>query len=157
VEIRRATAADRDAVIALRLAFVADVRGDAIEAAGTAFEATIAAYVDDTTARGVLHSWLAVDEGGQAVGLASMLVADVPPLPDHPLAKEGYVINVWVAPDARRRGIARALMDELTGEAHALGMRRLHLYATADGRPLYEQLGFTAEPTFMTRWLDHPR
>jgi hypothetical protein len=47
-----------------------------------------------------------------------------------------------VAEGHRRRGIGRAILEAVVDDLHGRGVRRLELYATADGRPLYEHAGF---------------
>jgi ribosomal protein S18 acetylase RimI-like enzyme len=55
---------------------------------------------------------------------------------------EAYILNVYTRPEARRMGLARALMDRLVEAARAAGARRVWLRASADGRLLYESMGF---------------
>jgi GNAT superfamily N-acetyltransferase len=153
VQIRPTTAADLDTVLALRLAFVADVRGVQVASFAPDFVEVTRRYLEDVTAADRIRSWLAID-GGEAepVGVVSVLSNDAPPLPEVHLAKEGYVVNLWVAPGARRRGIARALLAAAMGAAPAEGWRRLYLHATDDGRPLYEEAGFVPD----ARWMGSP-
>ena len=54
----------------------------------------------------------------------------------------GYVSSVYTAPEYRRRGVARTLMDNLLAHARELGVTRLILWASELGRPLYLDLGF---------------
>jgi ribosomal protein S18 acetylase RimI-like enzyme len=80
-------------------------------------------------------------------GIGLMLI-DWPPHPWHPNTdKRGYVLNVYVEPPYRRRGLAAQLMA-LADTAFA--KRRVTfavLHASHLGRPLYESLGWkeTAE------------
>ena len=55
------------------------------------------------------------------------------------------MVNVFVDPAWRRRGLARELMEAVIAWGRSEGLARLVLHASADGRPLYEELGF--EPT----------
>ncbi len=55
-----------------------------------------------------------------------------------------YVLNVFVDPGHRSRGIARALMVAITDWARAAGHHVVELHASDQGRPLYESLGFAA-------------
>jgi GNAT superfamily N-acetyltransferase len=59
----------------------------------------------------------------------------------------GFVGNMVVAPSHRRRGLGSAILMEVTTFLERAGCRRLELYATAEGRALYERHGFA---------LDHP-
>lgn len=53
-------------------------------------------------------------------------------------------------PDHRRRGLGRAVMAELSRVARADGARRGLLVATADGRALYETLGWRVYSPYTT-------
>ena len=74
--------------------------------------------------------------------------------------REGEVglFAVWVAPEARGRGIARALIDEVISWARATGHRRISLDvgdANAAARALYAEVGFT--PTGRSGAFPEPR
>lgn len=61
------------------------------------------------------------------------------------LGHAGEIITLGVAPDARRRGAARALLDDLFARARALGVASLTLEVADDNAAalaLYEGLGF---------------
>ena len=79
--------------------------------------------------------FLVAERGGQAVGyVGCQTVLD-----------EGYITNVAVSPDARRQGIARALIAKLTDEARAAGLAFVTLEVRASNAPaiaLYEGAGF---------------
>jgi [ribosomal protein S18]-alanine N-acetyltransferase len=58
---------------------------------------------------------------------------------------EGEIANLAVAPTARRRGVARALLEHIIGEARASGLARLFLEvreSNVTARALYNSLGF---------------
>ena len=57
----------------------------------------------------------------------------------------GHVVSVWVAPEARRLGVARRLLDAVHTWAREHGLRTLRLGVTSDNVParrLYEQAGY---------------
>ena len=61
------------------------------------------------------------------------------------VADELHVTNVAVHPDARRRGIARALLESVFGHARAVGSRRVLLEvrpSNTEAIPLYDSFGF---------------
>jgi len=142
--IRPATDDDLDELCRLRLAFIADLRG----IVDPAFVTVTRRFFVDTMAAGRIVSWLAVLDD-QNVGVVSVLIADMPPLPERHLAHEGYIVNMYVDPQGRRRGIGRALLDAVVASAPALGLRGFFLHATAQGRPLYEEAGFVDDPRIM--------
>jgi ribosomal protein S18 acetylase RimI-like enzyme len=57
----------------------------------------------------------------------------------------GYIAQMAVEPNLRRRGIGTALMHELVAWAERRGFAALELDATPSGAPLYERFGFSAE------------
>jgi ribosomal-protein-alanine N-acetyltransferase len=60
-------------------------------------------------------------------------------------ADEAEILTIGVVPAMRRRGIARALLDEALRRARALGVRTLFLEVGIRNRParaLYEAVGF---------------
>lgn len=59
---------------------------------------------------------------------------------------EGYINNVAVRPEYRRKGIAAALISLLINEARAIGLAFMTLEVRESNAPaiaLYEKLGFT--------------
>jgi ribosomal protein S18 acetylase RimI-like enzyme len=57
-----------------------------------------------------------------------------------------HVVSVWVAPEARRRGVARALQDTARDWARSRGCREQRLWVThtnVAARTLYQAAGFT--------------
>jgi GNAT superfamily N-acetyltransferase len=57
-------------------------------------------------------------------------------------AKEAYVLNVYVEPEHRRSGVARAIMKAILEWSHEQRLARVVLHASKEGRGLYESLGF---------------
>jgi ribosomal protein S18 acetylase RimI-like enzyme len=89
-----------------------------------------------------------VEEGGKAIAGIGLMLIDWPPHPSHPAEdKRGYVLNVYVEPAHRGRGLAKMLMREAEAEFARRGVSFAILHATRMGRPLYEKIGWaqTAE------------
>ena len=84
-------------------------------------------------------------ENGKLVGSAFLLVTAKPPSPAFPSGKVGSVLNVYTAPEYRRRGVAKTLMGMLIDEAEKMRLDHIELKATDDGYPLYKALGFADE------------
>ena len=84
-----------------------------------------------------LPTFVWVDRG------ADLGMVRVAPHDDDPEA--AYLISMWVAPEARGRGIGDALVAEVLGWARAHGRRRVYLDVGERNRParaLYERAGF---------------
>jgi len=107
-----------------------------------------ATYLREALPRGDYLAWVAEGApamivGGAGVQLRRILPRPRPAEPDLELGPEAIVLNVYVEPAWRRRGIAEALMRTLLGALAARGIRRIVLHASDEGRRLYERLGFT--------------
>ncbi len=100
---------------------------------------------------GKYAGWITYDEE-RPVASAGLLVLDWPPHPLDPAGEQrGYLLNVFVESDYRRRGLARPLVEACMAEARRRGIRVVSLHASDAGRPLYETLGFRATNEMMHR------
>ncbi|MEU6347980.1 GNAT family N-acetyltransferase [Streptomyces sp. NPDC047072] len=63
-----------------------------------------------------------------------------------PQGRSGYVFSVATDPEARRRGYARACMDELLAWFRERGAGQVMLTASVAAEPLYASLGFAPKP-----------
>lgn len=86
-----------------------------------------------------------MEEMEQPVAGIGLMLIDWPPHPSHPTeARRGYILNVFVEPAHRRKGLAKMLMDMADAEFKRRGVGFSALHATSMGRPLYEKLGWEA-------------
>jgi ribosomal protein S18 acetylase RimI-like enzyme len=93
------------------------------------------------------------DDDVPVAGIGLMLI-DWPPHPEHPTQdKRGYVLNVFVEPGYRHRGLARELMKLAEAEFVRRGVGYGVLHATEKGKPLYQGLGWNGT-TEMAKALD---
>ncbi|MDR3436592.1 MAG: GNAT family N-acetyltransferase [Telmatospirillum sp.] len=82
---------------------------------------------------------------GEPIGGIGLMAIEWPPHPAHPLdARRGYVLNVFVEPEHRGRGVARALMAASDEEFARQKLGYAILHATDAGKPLYERIGWAA-------------
>jgi ribosomal protein S18 acetylase RimI-like enzyme len=101
-------------------------------------------WLEPRLADGSYFGFILSCDGEPAGGVGLMLI-DWPPHPLHPTHdRRGYVLNLFVEPAHRRRGLARTLMQLAEEELTRRGVSLLFLHATEKGRPLYSQLGWTA-------------
>jgi GNAT superfamily N-acetyltransferase len=101
------------------------------------------AWFHDAVGAGTYVSFVA-EEDGAAVASGSLLIHVAIPRPGFDSDREGRVQSVYVVPAARRRGIARALMDAIVAHARDARLIRLTLHPSDEARTFYEQLGFDA-------------
>lgn len=104
-------------------------------------------------ADGSYFGFMVLDDALPIAGIGLMLI-DWPPHPSHPMQdRRGYVLNVFVEPDYRQRGLARELMKLADAEFARRGVGYAVLHATEKGRPLYQGLGWNGT-TEMAKTLD---
>jgi ribosomal protein S18 acetylase RimI-like enzyme len=99
-------------------------------------------WVESRLADGRYLGWL-TSENGRVVAGAGLIVLDWPPHPLDPRQdKRGYLLNVYVDPEHRRKRLASQLIDQALAEARKQKIRVVALHSTDAGEPLYESNGF---------------
>ena len=84
-----------------------------------------------------------VEDKGQPVGAIGLMEIDWPPHPAHPTdGRRGYVLNLFVEPTHRRRGIALDLLEKSEREFAQRSIGFAVLHTTDAGRALYERTGW---------------
>jgi len=94
---------------------------------------------------GTYKAWLADASDTRILAGGGIVIADWPGFPGESLAKRAWILNMYTEPAARRRGIAKQLLQTMLDWSRANGFRNVSLHASPAGRPLYESLGF--QPT----------
>jgi ribosomal protein S18 acetylase RimI-like enzyme len=140
--VRRAAPAEAPIITSQRRAMFEDM-GQADAARLDAMDAAFEPWVAERLAAGTYIGWLAEGADGAVVAGAGLWVMDWPPHQLGQEARRGNILNVYVAPDHRRRGLARRLMDVVLAYCRADGLEVVVLHARDQGRPLYQALGFT--------------
>jgi ribosomal protein S18 acetylase RimI-like enzyme len=99
-------------------------------------------WVRERLADGRYLGWIA-EENCRAVASAGMIILDWPPHALHPsMDKRAYVLNVYVEPEFRKRGLAHELLERCMAEARRRQIRVVTLHAAEAGRSVYEKFGF---------------
>jgi GNAT superfamily N-acetyltransferase len=111
----------------------------------TAHDAVFVLWLEAALASGEYLGFLAATDAGEIAGGAGLWLQEWPPRPNNPNIKRGYIMNVYVERDQRRKGIARQLITAVMDYCKANNRTIVTLHASEEGRPLYESLGF--EPT----------
>lgn len=112
--------------------------GDAPDAFGTTWEEAKALRLEDYDWQLDLLATFVATVDGRDQGV-------VRGAPHNDLEGVGYLISLWVAPEARRQGVGSALVDAVTQWAEAYGLRRLLLdvgEANTAAISLYTSRGF---------------
>jgi ribosomal protein S18 acetylase RimI-like enzyme len=143
---------------------VREARPDEYEAAGRVVALAYRDFVDpdesdwleyleriaDVATRARVARIVVAVEDGRVVGSATVEVDARVEEDDPPLAPDEVTVRMLgVHPDARRRGVARAMLDEAEAIARRAGRSRITLGTAARMRPaqsMYEHLGFRRLP-----------
>ena len=95
--------------------------------------------------------WVFEAHGRALSSGALSIVRDMPPSLRSLEGPTAYLYGVYTEPDARRRGLARLIVEAAVACAKEQGAPEVTLFASVAGRPLYEVLGFKGVPNFMRR------
>ncbi|MGA3240276.1 MAG: GNAT family N-acetyltransferase [Bryobacteraceae bacterium] len=111
----------------------------ALDAMSSAFEPWLRRKMLD----GEYLAWFAItDDEAVAAGVGLWLM-DWPPHMIGSGGRRGNLVNMFVRPENRRQGIARQLMRAALDWCGANAIDYVMLHSSAEGRHLYESLGFT--------------
>lgn len=140
---RLATLTDVALITKHRHAMFAEI-GDSKPEALETMSSHFAPWLERTMAAGRYVGWI-VENGPVAAASAGFFQLDWPPHPFDPAGTaRGYLLNFWVEPDYRSRGVARSLVREAVAESRRRGFRVTALHASPAGRHVYQKEGFRA-------------
>jgi len=141
MEIRTADTTDAALISAHRRAMFAEIH-TLDESVMTALERRSVSWTERMIREGKYYGWIAT-EAGRSVASAGLLILDWPPHPFDPEGElRGYLLNVFVEPEYRKRGLAHELVERCMAEARRRGIRVVTLHSSQAGRSIYERVGF---------------
>jgi GNAT superfamily N-acetyltransferase len=140
--IRRATAHDAELLATHRAAVWIEV-GDWARADLEPQVAVWTAYFAACLRNETYVAFIAEHEGHSA-GSGAVLVQASIPRPGFASDRAGRVQSVYVEPEMRHKGVARAIMERLLDYAREAKLISLSLHPSDPGRALYAALGFEA-------------
>jgi len=141
--IRRASIDDVATLVAHRREMFRDM-GYSDAAALDSMAARFATWILPQMKAGVYVAWLIVTGGGTVAAGAGLWLMDWPPHMIGVGARRGNILNVYTAVEYRRRRLARYLTETAMQWCRENGVDTVILHASAEGRQLYESLGFAA-------------
>lgn len=146
--IREATVADAALLARHRAGMFRDMGQLNADREPLLVEAT-ADYLRGALPRGEYLGWVAESASSSPgpVGGAGVQLRPILPRPCSfgegiELGPEAIILNVYVEPAWRRRGVGEALMRSVLSALAERKVTRIVLHASDDGRRLYERLGF---------------
>jgi GNAT superfamily N-acetyltransferase len=147
--LRKGTKSDADTVANQR-ALMFHEMGVLVADEVPAFQEAAAPIIAAAIKTGSYHQWLIELPSGPVVAGGGVQLRPLLPRPDT-LGPEAIILNMYVAPAYRRRGLARRILEAILDWCQSEKIERVVLHASDSGRPLYESMGF--EPTSEMRLL----
>lgn len=155
--VRKTTEKDVELLVQLRVDFLMDQNPEKILENKNQLIDNLYSYFEKAIMRNEFIAVVA-EEDGRAVSTAFMSIAERPPRPGNSSNRVGTIYSVYTYPEYRRKGIATKVLQLLLQEAKENNVATVDLSATADGRPLYEKLGFKMPKyTYMKLNLDEKK
>ena len=99
-------------------------------------------YYQEALASDNHTAFLVYNDDDNVIGAGAVSYYQVMPTYHNPSGKKAYIMNMYIAPEHRRKGIATKLLDLLIADSKERGIDHITLEATQMGRKLYENYGF---------------
>jgi GNAT superfamily N-acetyltransferase len=143
ITIREAAASESAIILHHRRSMFRDMAEGTVEELDRMVEVA-RPWLARALADGSYRHWLALDASGRVAGGGGVLLCPWPANPKDPCTQRAVVLNVYTEAEFRKRGIAQQIMVTILEWLKQQGFRAVNLHASAEGRPLYERLGFEA-------------
>ena len=101
---------------------------------------------------GRYRGWVAETGDGRVAGGGGIVINDWPAHPRETMPQRVWILNMYVEPEFRRRGVARRLMEAMLEWCREAGYKNVSLHASQEGRPLYESMGFVPTNEMRLDW-----
>ncbi len=136
IEFKRAEKADIDKIVENRMNFI-----KALGVPSERFEQNTYTYLKKHIDDGSFVAWLAMHEDN-IVSIAVMCIYNLLPTITNLSGKTGCLFNVFTHEEYRRKGLAAELVKRVISDAKTMGVGKICLHATNDGKYVYDKLGF---------------
>lgn len=97
---------------------------------------------------GTCISWV-IQAGDRIVSSGAISILSYVPVPHDPTLRVAFLHSVYTEYEYRHRHYAREITQEAADYWRKQGIRRLYLFASDAGRPVYETIGFVPVPNMM--------
>lgn len=89
------------------------------------------------------HVACVAEVDGNIAGCGAICYHDEMPSPDNTSGRCGYIMNIYVRPCFRRKGVASAIVEHLLADARSRRVDKIYLETTDMAKHLYARHGFT--------------
>ena len=94
-------------------------------------------------------AWV-MDVDGEIIATGGVCFYTLPPNFSNPTGGVAYITNMYTGDEYRNKGIASELLEMVLGEAKSRGYMVARLHASAMGRSVYANAGFTDSEGYMS-------
>src|SRR5208283_601110 len=140
MRIRPADIADLELILHHRREMFREMGGD-YERGLHGFEGASRSYLTAALEGGSYYGLIG-EIGGKSVAGGGVVIAAWPGSPLNLDPRRAWILNIYVEPGFRNRGLARAITKSLIEWCKQNGFQSVALHASENGRSLYESLGF---------------
>ena len=113
-----------------------------------ALESVYAGKLEDWLGSGSCVAWV-IEADGRTVSSGAVSILPYGPVP-HDLSPDiAFLHSVYTEKEFRHRHFAQRIAQEAAHYCSTHGIRRLYLFASEAGKPVYEKAGFTPVPNLM--------
>lgn len=141
VKYRKATIDDIETLIKLRIEFLKEAQNILNNEQDFQIKNNSSDYFNKSIINEEFIGWLAII-GDEIIATSGLCFYTIPPSYKNQTGKIAYIMNMYTKPNYRRQGIAKELFKRTIEESKILGIKKIVLHATSDGRPLYEKFDF---------------
>lgn len=113
-----------------------------------ALETTYAGKLTEEFESGACVAWVMVT-GDRIIASGAISIVSYVPVPHDLSLRIAFLHSIYTEPGFRQRGFAERITREAAGYCRENGIRRLYLFASDAGRPVYEKSGFKPVPNMM--------
>lgn len=139
---RKATLADIDELVRLRIAFLKEVQKPEKRLVDEkALAIILQAYFKTSIEKNEFVAWLAIYQE-EVIATSGLCFFQIPPGFTLLDGKVAHIINIYTLPQWRGKGVGSQVFEYILQEAIKLGYQRISLHTTEDGRSVYEKFGF---------------
>jgi GNAT superfamily N-acetyltransferase len=152
ISYRKADISDVPELVRLRLEFSEETSRFFKREFSDETKATLRVTNADYFTAGLLDGSLVVfiaEDNGRIAATSGLMFWRHMPGPATLDGRKAVIANMYTLPDYRRQGIATELMKLQLEEARTRDVNVINLSATADGRKVYEKLGFEPDENEM--------
>lgn len=141
MNLRKATVDDVDLLIKIRLDSLKAERGSLAPNEEQAICQQLQEYFPRHITDGQCVAMIAEIDGELACA-ACLVIMERPASPSFITGKTGTLMSLYTYPQYRRKGLATKVVELLIEKARQAGLPLVELFATKEGKPLYEKMGF---------------